>query len=83
MVEYNGYVAIQARNAVTPSLLTNLLSQIDYPTLTALNNNSSYSKISMKNLDGGANAMRARTYIADDLSKYSGVMDTILSWSED
>lgn len=69
MVEYNGYVAIQARNAVTPSLLINLLTQIDYPTLTALNNNSSYSKISMKNLDGGVNTMRARTYIADDLSK--------------
>lgn len=68
-VECNGYVAIQTRNISLPNLLINRLSQIDYPTLTALNNNSSYSKISMKNLDGGANAMKARTYIADDLSK--------------
>lgn len=69
MVEYNEYVAIQSRNITTPNCLLNALVLIDYLTLTALNNNSSYSKISMKNLDGGANAMRARTFVADDLSK--------------
>lgn len=69
IVEYNQYVATQYRNIEVPRVLLNILSPIDYPTLTSLNNNSSYSKISMKNLNGGANAMRARTFIADDLSK--------------
>lgn len=69
IVEYNQHVAIQCRNISVPKRLLEKLAPINYPTLTALNNNSSYSKISMKNLDGGANAMRARTYIADDLSK--------------
>lgn len=69
LVEYNGYVAIQSRNITTPKCLLNTIVLIDYQALTTLNNNSSYSKISMKNLEGGSNAMRARTFIADDLSK--------------
>lgn len=69
LVEYNGYVAIQSRNIITPKCLLNAIVLIDYQVLTTLNNNSSYSKISMKNLEGGSNAMRARTYVADDLSK--------------
>lgn len=74
VAKYNQHVAIQCRNISAPGYLLGKLTPIDYPTLTALNNNSSYSKISMKNLDGGANAMRARTYIADDLSKSMPVL---------
>ena len=69
VVEYNRYVAFQSRNITTPKCLLNAIVLLNYQVLTTLNNNSSYSKISMKNLEGGANAMRARTFIADDISK--------------
>lgn len=76
IVEHERYVAIQSRHMEVPEVLLGILKPIDYHTLTALNNNSSYSKISMKNLDGGVNAMRARTFIADDLSRSMPTMGT-------
>lgn len=69
IVEYHGLVAIQIRNAVIPKLLTYVLTQLNYSSLTTLNNDSNYTRISMKNLEGGANAMRERTFVADDLSR--------------
>ena len=68
IVEYRNFVVIQARNMAIPTSFLASLELIKYDTLTTLNNNSTYSKISMKNLEGGINAMRARTYVADDLA---------------
>ena len=82
IVEYRGFVAIQARNMAIPTSFMDNLNLIKYDKLTTLNNNSIYSEISMKNLDGGVNAMRARTYVADDLEismPYLGANHYILS----
>ena len=68
IVEYSNFVVIQARNMAIPTSFLADLELIKYDTLTTLNNNSTYSKISMKNLEGGINAMRARTFIADNLA---------------
>lgn len=66
---YDGYAAIQIHNVDIPDVLLNELDQLDYSTLTTLNNESRYSRISMKNLDGSVNALRARTFEADDLGR--------------
>lgn len=69
LVAYNGHMAIQKRNAPISKCLAGLLTPWDYTTLAALNSNSTYTKINMKNLDGSNNVIRSKTLIANDLKE--------------
>lgn len=69
LVAYNGYMAIQKRNAPISKCFAGLLTPLDYTALASLNSNSTYTKIHMKNLDGSNNVIRSKTLVANDLKE--------------
>lgn len=69
LIEYGEYVAIIKRNASTIRSIMEKLEALSYDRLLSLyvNSNTEFEKLSMYNMDGSVNAVRSKTYEANDL----------------
>lgn len=68
-IEYGEYVAIIKRNASTTKSIMEKLEVLSYERLLSLyvNSDTEFEKLSMYNMDGSVNAVRSKTYEANDL----------------
>ena len=68
-IEYGDYVAIIKRNASTIKSIMDKLESLSYDRLLSLyiNSDTEFEKLSMYNMDGSVNAVRSKTYEANDL----------------
>lgn len=68
-IEYGEYVAIIKRNASTIKSIMDKLEPLSYDRLLSLyvNSDTEFEKLSMYNMDGSVNAVRSKTYEANDL----------------
>lgn len=68
-IEYQEYVAVLRKYCTLPKFISDKLEGIDYSTLVSLHaqNDTSYQKVSMQNLDGADYALRNKSYEGLDL----------------
>ena len=67
IIVHDGYVAILKKNINIPTCVSKVLLIVDYNSITKLHNDATYTKISLRNIEGNEQSLQTKSYEANDL----------------